>query len=351
MLNALIVAYHFPPIGGVGVQRGLKFIRYLPEFGVQPVILTGPGQYDNRWTPKDPLMLEEVGDVPVIRADGPIPPSSSGLEGRIERMLGRQGKFIRWWIDSIVRFGREPGTGVDVILGELGPYETAFGVEELSRLIGVPWIADLQDPWALDEMWLYPTAAHRIADRSRMRSTLRSAAAVVMNTPEAEVRLRTAFPEFRDRRVVSIPNGYDAGDFAIEPPRRDDRIFRIVHAGYLHTDLGLRHRRTRRLRRLLGGMPVPTVDFLTRSHVFLLDAVAAVLRAEPSLEGMIQVDLVGPETAEDREIAAPYPFVRFLGYRPHAETIKLLQTADLLFLPDARPSCGPTCRLGSEQDL
>jgi glycosyltransferase involved in cell wall biosynthesis len=332
VLKILLVAYHFPPIGGAGVQRAVKLARYLPEFGIRPVVLTGPGPEENRWTPDDASLLAEVGGVDVVRVPGP-PPVLGPFEQRTNRILGRRGAFIQWWIDSIVRVGREHGDGVALVVGELGPYETAFGVAELARALGVPWVAELQDPWALDEMWLYPSVLHRAADRRRMRSVLRTAVAVVMNTPEAVVRLRQAFPEFRDRLVVSIPNGFDADDFDTPPPERADGVFRIVHGGSLHTDAALRLRRTRRLRRLLGGMPVPEVDMLTRSHIFLLEAVESVLRSDPALRDLVELHLVGTATEADRAAAATYPFVRFHGYRSHAETISMLRSADLLFLP------------------
>ena len=248
-------------------------------------------------------------------------------------MIGRRGVFVRWWIDSVKRFERAPGQEIDVILGELGPYETSFGVEKLAARLGVPWVADLQDPWALDEMRLYPTALHRLADRRRMRSTLRSAAAVVMNTPEAAARLLSAFPELRRQRVVSITNGFDAKDFGQSVPEREDSAFRIVHSGSLHTDLAQQERTAGRIRRRLGGMPVPTVDFRTRSHVYLMEAVDEVLRTDPSLQRVVEVHLVGATTDADRQAAARYPFVHFDGHKPHAEAVSLLRTADLLFLP------------------
>jgi glycosyltransferase involved in cell wall biosynthesis len=339
MTRVLIVSYHFPPVGGGGVQRVSMLARYLPEFGIEPVVLTGPDEFAGHWTPEDPTLLEEVRDVAVVRVPGPVPPASEGLRATLQGVLGQHGPFSEWWARSIVTNGVEQVGSVDAIIGELIPYPTAFGVERLSRQVGVPWIADLQDPWALDEMWLYQTAIHRLTDRARMRSTLRSASAVVMNTPEAAKRMRAAFPEFRTSSVVSITNGFDAHDFEGPPPRRNDGIFRIVHSGYLHTNLGLRHRRTRRARRLLGGMAYPSVDFLTRSHVYLLRAVGLLLRDDPSLTGTIEVHLVGSATDDDRAAAAPYPFVRFHGYMAHLDAIAMIRTADLLFLPmqDLRP--------------
>ena len=220
VLTALVVGYHYPPFGGVGAQRAIQLTRYLGEFAVRPVVLTGPGQHGDRWKPDDPTLLTDLGDVLVVRAPGPVPVSDRDLEIRLDRLMGRRSAFARWWIESIERLEQPPGQKIDVVLGELAPFETAFGVEKLAGRLGVPWVADLQDPWALDEMRLYPTVIQRLADRARMGSTLRTAAAVVMNTPEASKRLLEAFPDLRERRVVSITNAFDAEDFTGVVPRR-----------------------------------------------------------------------------------------------------------------------------------
>ena len=112
---------------------------------------------------------------------------------------------------------------------------------------------------------------HRALAIERMRRSLASADAIVMNTPEAGKRLTETFPDFSRKIVAVVPNGWDADDFSEPAPVRSDDAFRIVHTGYLHTELGLQHQQRRRLRRLLGG-EIVAVDILTRSHVFLLQA-------------------------------------------------------------------------------
>jgi glycosyltransferase involved in cell wall biosynthesis len=194
----------------------------------------------------------------------------------------------------------------------------------------VPWIADLRDPWALDEVMAYPTALHRARELRRMRGLLASAKAVVMNTPEA-AREVNSFPEMRTTRVVSIPNGFEPADFDGPPPTRTDDAFRIVHTGYLHTELGREHQRTARLRHALGGT-LGSVDLLTRSHVYLLEAVQALRRSGATGGRDIEVHLAGVMSDADREVAA-VPGVHLHGYLPHADTIGLMRSADLLFLP------------------
>jgi hypothetical protein len=159
----------------------------------------------------------------------------------------------------------------------MSPFSSAVVASRIAEKLRLPWIADLGDPWALDEMMVYPTRAHRRLAIRQMRDGLQSAAAIVMSTQKAVFRVREAFPEFDDKPILAIPNGFDSDDFAGAAPDRDPNVFRIVHTGYFHTELGLRQRNAAPMRRLLGGA-VPGVDFLTRSHYFLLEAVDRLLQ-------------------------------------------------------------------------
>ena len=240
--RVLVVAYYFPPIGGGGVQRNAKFVRYLPEHGFEPIVITGPGEVTARWSPEDKTLLAEIpSDIDVHRLAGPEPQPSSGLRGKLERKLMLTSASTRWWLEGAVEAARQIGE-VDLVYGSLVPYDTAEAVVKIAEERGVPWVADLQDPWALDEMWLYPTWVHRARDRRRMRRLLGTAAGIVMNTPEAARRLTANFPELTSKVVVSIPNGFDREDFAGTDPERSRDRFRIVHTGYLHTEQGLRLR-------------------------------------------------------------------------------------------------------------
>jgi glycosyltransferase involved in cell wall biosynthesis len=244
-------------------------------------------------------------------------------------MLMLQSPFSRWWSEGVSREAR--GLDVELVYASLVPYDADAAALRVARELGKPLVVDLQDPWALDEMWIYPTALHRRRDLARMHRVLAAADGVVMNTPESVARVLRTFPDLRAKPVVSITNGYDAADFTRPAPRRDE-LFRIVHTGFLHTEDGLRLRRQRRIRRLLGGL-YTDVDIATRSHIYLIDAVRRVLAAQPALDGRIVVELAGVLTETDRRIAAEAPFVHLHGYLSHSDTVDLMRRADLLFLP------------------
>jgi glycosyltransferase involved in cell wall biosynthesis len=331
--RVLFLAHHFPPIGGV-VGRNVATARYLPEFGYEPLVLTGPGDRTERWVPQDAELLEHVADVPVRRIAGPVPPPRSGLPARLARWTERQAPAVTHWVEGATRAGLELAGDFDVLLANVNPYETAYAASAIAAERGIPWVADLEDPWALDEMRVHPTALNHRTDRRRMRRGLATASALIMSCPEAAARVRREFPEWSAKIVTAIPHGFSGGEYLGPPPVRFDDAFRIVHTGALHTELGRDHRRTRTLRRLLGGTSLD-VEILTRSHVHLLAAIERLAAARPELAGKIELHLVGKLTDADREVANRHPgvHVHAYGQLPHAQTIEVARSADLLFVP------------------
>ena len=325
MPRVLMLAYYFPPLGGGGVQRTLKFVQLLPERGYEPVVVTGPAGRALDWAPDDDTLAGRVpAGTEILRVAG-AEPERTRLTGRLERWARVRSPRTRWWIEGAVAAGRAAAGSADVIYATMSPFGTAEAAAHLARETGRPWVADLRDPWALDEWLVYPSALHRRLELRRMGRVLGSAAAIVMNTPEATAALRRRFPELSATPVATIPNGFDPDDFAAPPPVREDAAFRIVHAGWSHAASGRRHERLRAIRGLLGGA-TRGLDILTRSDVYLLEAVRRVRERRPDLD--IEVHLAGLDTAP-----GDIPFVRPRGYLPHPEMVALLRSADLLFLP------------------
>ena len=333
--RVLLISYYFPPLGGAGVQRSAKFVRYLPDFGYEPVVVTGPGVAGGRWAPTDATLASDTsGAREVLRVGTTPPPASAGRRRRAERWLRAPTPFSRWWVDGAGAIGAA-APGIDVIYASMSPFETAEAAARLSQRLRRPWVADLRDPWALDEMMVYPSRLHRRLERRRMRHALRTAASIVMNTAEAAAAMRRELGPRFDRPISWIPNGFDASDFDGAAPARDDEAFRIVHTGYFHTELGLRHRGTATLRRVAGGMRTG-VDFLGRSHVFLLEALERLTASRPELRGTVELHLAGALSDDDLEVIERSAFrdrVVVHGYLPHAESVGLVRSADLLFFP------------------
>ncbi|MBE2320230.1 glycosyltransferase [Solirubrobacter sp. CPCC 204708] len=327
-----MLAHRFPPSGGAGVQRNLQLARHLPAAGVRPIVVTGPGTVEYRWMPADDALSDARVQAEIHRLPTTEPPHGNAWEARFERWLRRPARWERWWNAEAPELAAKVGRDADLVHASVAPYYTASTAIRIARRLGLPLVMDFEDPWALDDMLVYTTRWHRRLEVREMGRMLAAADAVVMNAPEARVRVLNAFPGLDPERVVAIPNAFDPTDFAGPVTPRDDARFRILHAGSLHTELGLEQRNASRLRRALGG-GAPGVDFLTRSHIYLLEAMAALLARRPQLTRSVEVVLAGVFTGPDREVASRYPFVTLRDFVPHAGTLELMRTADLLFLP------------------
>jgi glycosyltransferase involved in cell wall biosynthesis len=349
MLRLLYIAYYFPPLGGAGVQRTQKFVKYLPAEDVSPIVVTGPAplEMENHWSPLDGTLVQEIApETFVVRVPGPVPPAGGKWNSRLRTMLALPDPFSKWWIRAVRRAASGLTNGFDLILATLSPYDGAEAAHKLSAEFHVPWVADLRDPWALDEMQIYPSALHRKLEMLKMERLLSTAALIIMNTPDSSRALQDAFPSLRQSRIVSITNGFDRDDFSRPPSQRTDTKFRIVHAGYLHTDTGSDLRKGWRYR-MLGGA-TRGVDILTRSHVFLLQAAERWCALNPAALDDLEILLVGASTLEDRAVAEQSGVakaVRFLGYAPHTVSVDLIRTADLLFFPMHNLPPGRRCRI------
>ena len=142
--RVLIIAYHFPPIGGAGVQRTVKFARYLHEFGYEPIVVTGAGE------PADPTLGRDAtlgGDLPpglaVHRITDPEPLPAGSRRARLERWLRLDSDWRRWWVNGVLEAARAAGP-VDVLLATMSPFESATAAALASGALGVPWVADLR---------------------------------------------------------------------------------------------------------------------------------------------------------------------------------------------------------------
>ena len=333
MIKVLFIAYHFPPEGSVAVQRSLRFVEGLPDEGFLPVVVAGPSPVTGMPNLVDDSLVNRIpAAVPIYR----VPPRTAQSYGRChsvaERWLGLPSAFSRWWVRGLEKISRTIEHDVQLIYASMSPFESGEGAREISSQRGIPWVADLRDPWALDEFTISPTVLHRKLEMRRMERLLSTAALIIVNTPEVNEVLRRAFPSLDNKTIVTITNGYCETDFSCAVTARADSKFRIVHSGGFSPGVGLWLRR-KRVYCALGGA-VRGVDFLTRSPLFFLRAIDRWSKRRPEVLRDLEIVFAGKVTETDRAIAKESPtgrLVRFLGYLPHLESVNLVRTADLLF--------------------
>ena len=324
MKNILFISYHFPPQGGAGVQRSLKFSKYLPEFGINPIVITSPGKSYDRWTPKDNTLLADLPDgVDVHRYEWP----RAGLQPEKRQVL----------MDQIISSCQELHSEhqFEAIFVTMSPFEDAEMASKLSNLLSIPWIADLRDPWALDEFQIYRTFLDRKKAYKRMAGAFPDTSLIIMNTPTSEALVKEHFPEIAARTKIShITNGYDAEDFSRDITDKGN-TFTIVHTGFLHTKAGLDQIRKRWRYNLMGKMQ-PGVEILSRSHYYLIKALENLVVKQPELKNKIRLVLAGSLNETDQKVVAESAVAEMVdmpGYLDHTQSVATIRAANLLFMP------------------
>ncbi len=328
MKRALIIVYYWPPTGGSGVQRWVKFSKYMPGMGWQPVV----------YTPENPeqlavdgsLLSEVPPEAEVIKthisepyaAARKIMGRGSGEKGSGLNPVNGQKKsfkqklalFIRGnffipdprvsWVRPSVRYLKEylKEHPVDVIVTSGPPQSMHLIGLGLHKATGIPWVADFRDPWT--KMYYFKhlglSAPARRRHERLEQAVLDGCDAVVSVTPMVQADFRAA----TETPVHLICNGYDGDDFASGPPRRTDGKFRIVHTGLFASD----------------GNPVA-----------LWKAIAALPfreQTEIRLAGKVDPEILEAIRAEGLE-----GNLVNLGYLSHEEAVAELRAADMLMLP------------------
>ena len=241
-MKLLLVTLYFPPAGGGGVQRPLKFASHLPALGIETHVLA----------PDDPKWVHEDADLPLptqawihrARYVGPRgrriadeQHGRGGMELALLRAsaLGRRlllpDENVTWNATAIPKaISLARREGIDVVLTTSPPGSVHLIGAAVKRATGAKWVADLRDSIALH--------AHRSSDGVGARAKQKARAGVahlVSRQADAIVTAAEAITEEANGlsprgRVVTIPNGCDFDDFSGLQYVRGDR-FRITHAG------------------------------------------------------------------------------------------------------------------------
>jgi glycosyltransferase involved in cell wall biosynthesis len=332
----LFIAYQFPPVGGAGVQRPVKFVKYLPRWGWQATVLAPA----NPSVPvfDQSLLAELPPDVTVLRARtfepayavklghaDEVPP---GLMGRARRNVLRvlraaAGVLLQpdpqiLWLPAAYQMACRHLARVrhDVILATAPPYSSLVLGALLKRRFGLPLILDFRDEWDLSGQYRETFRRDALtlwAQRRLQRFVLKKADAVLATTRASAARLEeAAHAAGGNARVAAIYNGYDSADLQASGPAAPDspaRVLRLVYTGTLWN--------------------LASIEPLARACQVLAE------QHQPSAAA-IELTVVGRKTAQQKEWLARMArlgcAVRDIDYCDHAEVARYLAEAHVLCL-------------------
>lgn len=328
MEKVLIISYYWPPAGGPGVQRWLKFAKYLPQYGYEPVMFVP----DNAHYPlQDPSLEDEVpAGLRVVKYPIKEPYSlanifskkdtrsiSSGIipeeaeQDLVQKMLLLiRGNFFipdarKFWVKPSVRFLKKylKDNHINKIITSGPPHSLHLIGLALKRELGVTWVADFRDPWTsigYHQKLRLLSAARR--KHLRLEKEVLQQADQVITTSWATAQ---EFKQLTDIPVHVITNGYDVVDL---PAVELDKKFSISHIGSL-----LSGRNPGNLWKALGELVKEDPSFARDLQIKLVGAVG-----ESILKNILQQGLAS-------HVEKP-------GYVPHREAQLLQRQSQVLLL-------------------
>ena len=334
MKKVLIVTYYFPPSGGPGVQRVLKFVKYLPEYGWQPVVLT---VQDGDYPARDESLLAEIPRHAVVHrtkifepyrlyrkltgkpANAPVDVENIPQGGKRGSPAESLAEFVRstffipdariGWYPYAVPVGHRiiREQRIDAIYSSSPPYTTAVIAQKLHRSTGVPWVAGFRDPWtgflSTPDRWFLPRAIDRYLERS---------AFIDANRVEAALRgiqkdITAKIPDLDQNKLAYLPNGFDREDYPkldLQPNQR----FTVTYTGSMY---GKRNPRT----------------FLQAVEELVRDG-----KVDPDKFTLRFIGRFGGEVREMLVNSSVRNSIELVSYLPHSESVTALMKSDALLL-------------------
>jgi len=337
--KVLVISYFFPPIGGSGVQRILKYVKYLPEYGWDPVVLTvKPITY----SVYDSTLLETISDsTKIVRTESLDPlrltkrltkaraknVSDGGLQGTENSQISHDNNLLKvyrslrtmfafpdvqlGWLPFALQSGinQVKAEGIDVIIARIPPYSNGILANLISQRTGVPYILDFADAWLDDPYLKIPTPLHKWGHSILERRVVSNAQAVVTCSDTIQQNFLRRYSSLENKTHV-LYNGFDPDDYSYEKKERSPHAKKkIVYMGslYVHHE----------------------PNFLT-----LLEALKSI---PDDLRNSLEVTFVGQFF--DKAIALSCEagledIINFTGYIPHSQAAEFLSNADasLLFV-------------------
>lgn len=328
MKKVLIISYYWPPAGGPGVQRWLKFAKYLPQYEVQPIMYVPENAHyplkdaglkaevpENLKVLKKPIFepyslagLISGKDTQKI-SSGIIP--EEGQQGFIQKlMLFVRGNFFipdarKFWIKPSVKFLAEAlhKESVDAIITTGPPHSMHLIGLELKKKLNMPWIADFRDPWTHigyhNKLKLLRSSQLK---HERLEKAVLDGADKIITT---SFTTREEFQRITSTPIQVITNGYDYEK--VEAVTADEK-FSLAHIGSL-----LSGRNPKNLWAVLKELTLENKDFAKDLQLKLVGAVG-----EPVLESIKQAGLE--------------EFLLVKGYVSHGEALQLQRSSQVLLL-------------------
>lgn len=324
----LIITYYWPPAGGPGVQRWLKFVKYLPEFGIEPIVYipenpTYPIEdmaLGSEVSPRVTILRKKIFEpygIAGIFSKNKVKKMSAGIipNSRNQSFVEKLALWLRGnvfipdarilWVKPSVQYLRKyiEENGIDTVVTTGPPHSLHLIGLRLKKKLNVRWVADFRDPWTTigyqKDLKLTSFSEHR--HKKLERKVLGSADQIIVTSQTT----KADFAQITKRPIEIITNGYDVENV---PTVSLDTKFSLAHIGSLLSE---------------------------RNPLFLWQALSELVHEIPGFSDHFELKLIGtlsPEVLESIHLYQLDAFVNNPGYLPHKEAIAQQRSSQVLLL-------------------
>jgi glycosyltransferase involved in cell wall biosynthesis len=323
MHKVLVISYYFPPMGLSGVQRTLKFVKYMKKFKWEPTVVTAGNV---GYFAHDESLNNEVENsgIRIIRVGGKEPNALLSRLGTIKppresirKILSRISQTIfipdnkKSWSKLALRKVKEllKNEHFDAVYVTVPPFSSFYFLRKLKKEFYVPLMVDYRDLWFGSYFAFYPTPVHSFLHKRMEYLSLKSADRVIVTNRKIKEKLIETYKFLTFNDVVIIPHGFDTQDFEnVKPESKVNDKMIITYSGIF-------------------------MEYNTPKY-FLL-AFKKLTNERPDIASKIQLNFVGYLGKENIALAKKLnldEFVHESGYVNHNEAVKKIISSDVLWL-------------------
>ncbi len=314
-LNVLVVAYYFPPMGLSGVQRTSKFVKYLPKYNWNPIVLTTePKSYyafDNN-------LLNELKQATIYRTQNKkvskkqLKSFPNYFTQKIGRLLYNTLYFPDSkanWKKPALELAKEiiKSKNINAIFATAPPFTDFLIADEIAEIYQKPFIMDYRDIWNGNPFYYYPTPIHRSKSINLESKLLKNTRKIIVTTRFAKEFLLKKYRFLNHQDISIIPHGYDPQDFE-DVEFEHSQKFILTHSGVFQDN---------------------------RNPRYFLKAVAEYLENNPSARNDFELRFVGLMRKSHLKLISKLgldDITICTGYLDHSQTIKHLLESSVLWL-------------------
>jgi len=258
MDKILYISYYWPPSGGPGVQRGLKFVKHLPALGYEPTVITVDEHYAEYQLYDQSLISEIPKNTQVIRTKTREPfkiysklfgeknmPKPGFAGNSSKSIISIFGRFIRGnlfvpdarkgWNPFLTKeaIKQIKDNNIKAIITSSPPHSTHLAGLQIKKATGAKWIADMRDTWT--DIYYYKDLYHlwfiKKLDKKYERQVLINADKIIVTSQGFKLNFLKNCKDIDASKIIVIPNGYDENDFNSKNKDINLNAHRLLYTG------------------------------------------------------------------------------------------------------------------------